>query len=89
MIDYDQPVDFSKSSMDELQAAFVQSGADLVTISNRRDCILALLTQRQAQAVAKAKVDTLSPMERDALKTALDDTTPEPVEPVAVQTILP
>lgn len=76
MIDYDKPADFSASSMDDLQAAFVQSGADLVTISNRRDLLLATLDQRKAQAMAKAKVDALSPREFDALKAALDDTTP-------------
>lgn len=89
MIDYDKPADFSQSSMDELQAALVQSATDLITLSKRRDQLLGLLAQRRAQVLAKAKVGTLTPLERDALKTALSDTTPEPSAPAAVQTIDP
>lgn len=56
----------------QLRDEFVKLADQLSCVDNRRRKCLALIAQRQATASAQAKVAALSPLERDALKVALD-----------------
>lgn len=71
MIDYSKPPDYSGYTVEQLQAAFVQAGADLVAISNVRLSLFELMNRRKAEAAAMANVANLNPAERDALRAAL------------------
>lgn len=63
---------YDTKTLDEIQAEFVSTGVDLAAMANHRQELSALIDQRKAQAKAQARVDALDPIEREALKQALE-----------------
>lgn len=68
---------YDLKTIEELQAEFVQLAADLSVITDKRAAILALMTKRKAEAKAAAQIASLDPIERDALKRALESRNPQ------------
>lgn len=64
-------MNYDAMTIDELQAEFVNLGAQLVTITNCRNDVLTLIEKRKADVRAKAVVKSLSEMEKDALRVEL------------------
>lgn len=64
--------EYDAKTLDELQAEFIQLGNDLSVCAQKRNDILALMDKRKAEAKAAAKVASLDPLEREALKRALE-----------------
>lgn len=63
---------YDTKTIDELQKEFRRLAADLAAISDKRAAILALMDKRTAEASASERVSRLTPVEKDALKHALE-----------------
>lgn len=66
---------YDTKTIDELQAEFRRLATDLAAISDKRAAVLALLEKRRAEASASVRVSHLTPVEKDALKRALESRT--------------
>lgn len=65
--------DYSIMTMDQLQAELQQTAAVLDATYDARRQIIDMMEKRKADAGAQAKVKSLSPAERDALKSVLNE----------------
>lgn len=63
---------YDKKTIDELHAEFRRLASDLAAIADKREDLLALIEKRKAEAAASARVSRLTPVEKDALKHALE-----------------
>lgn len=63
---------YDLKTIDELKAEFVDLGNQVGTISAKHQAIHALIEKRMAEAKAAAQVADLTPIEKDALKRALE-----------------
>lgn len=64
-------IDLVASTMDELQAEFVKLAAALIPIEDQRRQISAEMEKRQREAAAKAKLNGMTTLEKDAMRTVL------------------
>ena len=63
--------DVSKMTLDELQAEFVESGAQYTRLANRRQDIVNEIDRRKTRASAVSRVLALTDTEKDALREVL------------------
>lgn len=64
-------IDLVASTMDELQAEFVKLAAALIPIEDQRRQISAEMERRQREASAKAKLNGMTTLEKDAMRSVL------------------
>lgn len=64
-------IDLVASTMDELQAEFVKLAGALIPIEDQRRQISAEMEKRQREAAAKAKLNGMTTLEKDAMRTVL------------------
>jgi hypothetical protein len=65
-------MDFQAATIEELQAEYVRLAQVVVVAQNTRQEIHAIVQRRLAAARAQTRIRAMLPLERDALRTALD-----------------
>lgn len=68
--------DYERMTIEQLQTELRSLAAVLDATYSSRGKVLALIEKRKAEAMAAAKVRAMTPLERDALKTALSEGQP-------------
>ena len=63
--------DYTLMTIVELQAEFADLAQQLLVIEGKRKLIDSIMERRKAEASARAMVNTMSPLEKDALRTVL------------------
>lgn len=65
-------MDYSKWTMDQLQARFIESGAAFTVLANERQALLVEMDARKKMSSARARLSALSDIEKDAMRQILN-----------------